>query len=56
MTALSMRAQHRLVDMIHIVEIILIHGVLGISAYRRFNKNIIRTQGDFISMSAVSNL
>ncbi|UZJ55527.1 hypothetical protein CBS101457_004847 [Exobasidium rhododendri] len=50
----SLRSQHILVDVLHIIEIILIHGVLGISAYRRFNKSIVTTRGDFISMSAAA--
>lgn len=49
----STRKQQKVVDIIHIIEIVLIHGVLGISVYRRFNKNIIRSRADFLSLSAV---
>lgn len=52
---ISVRGEFRLLDIIHVIQFILLHGILGICGYRLFQKSKIRTtRGDMIAMSAVS--
>jgi hypothetical protein len=53
---LSVRGEFKLVDVIHIVQFIIIHGILGVCGYRLFQKSKIRTtRGDMMAMSMVSS-
>lgn len=52
---LSVRGEFKLVDIIHILQFIIIHGILGVCGYRLFQKSKIRsTRADMMAMSMVS--